>query len=135
MIECKLERGRLSFNLDAVLEQLPPDELRRLSTHLACTDAVLEDVTAQLLDGWTEDGSHGYGGMALPEPYTPLDKARRELAKRAGDVAKQELEKMERALRREIQRSKQESEWAWAMYHAWPDDAIQRRPERKEDKP
>jgi hypothetical protein len=113
----RVEGGRLSINIIDMLERLSIEDKRSIIDTLSCDDEVIADVTAQLLDGWTEAGSHGGRVGGQSEPSTPLDKARREIALRAGDVAKKEIDDLCNTLRWAKADNDRTSEWAWKMYH------------------
>jgi hypothetical protein len=66
---------------------------------LACQGDVVKYVTQQILDGQTEN--NWYSGRSIgasATAWTGLDWACREVAKRSGEVAKAEIEALERAL-------------------------------------
>lgn len=105
-----------------LLDALTPEQKRELVDSLSCEDAIIEDVTAQLLEGWTERGSHGGKSCSAdPEPSRPLDKARREIARRSGEVAQKEIEDLKRALVWQKAMEDRYSAAYFAAYHAWRD--------------
>lgn len=63
-------------------------------TSLACEDDIIEDVTDQIIKGWTEEGSHGYKHSGDADPSTALDKAVRAVALGAGEVAVREIRQL-----------------------------------------
>lgn len=98
------ESGVFSFDFAALLDQLNPNDKRALADHLACEDAIIDDVAAQIISGWTEAGSHGSKyATAEPEPTTGLAKAWRDVAKASGDVARKQIESLEDALQRKTE--------------------------------
>lgn len=120
--------GKLEFNLIDLFDNLPAETKIQLVESLSCDEAILKHVLDQLLDGWTENMY--YGATALPEatPFWSLDKAKREVAKRAGEVAKAEIERLERELARQKEENKKESDARWRLFHAWPREFMHRRP-------
>lgn len=94
--------SKLQIDVVDLFEHLDSDTLMSIADHVAITDQVIEFVTQQILDGWTEMDSHG-GKLAnaSPSPCTGLDKAVREVAKRSSEVAKIEIERLETALKME----------------------------------
>ncbi|SEI77964.1 hypothetical protein [Achromobacter sp. NFACC18-2] len=95
----ELKDGRLHFSLIDAIGQLTGEQKRDAITILACDDEVITMVGQQLVDGMTEDGS--CGGIlctASATPWRGLDKARRDVAKASGDIARQEIERLEQAL-------------------------------------
>lgn len=106
------KNGKLTLTLDEIRDLIPADEIPDLIVQFACEDEIIRHVAAQIVDGWTDDGSHGSRGYS-GKPSTPLDKARRLVAERAGDVARQEIETLKEALEREKARGDE----AWRRYH------------------
>jgi len=116
-MKVSIENGKISFKWQELLEHLSPEEIRELVDFLSCENQIIADVSAQLLDGWTEMGSHGYKGMASVEPFTPLEKARREIALRAGETAKAEIEDLIRALKMAKAGEARYSDWGFKLYN------------------
>lgn len=118
----KVEAGNLVISIASCLDELEPEEKRKFVDSLACEEEIIADVTSQVLDGWTENGSHGLKGGAEVEPHTALEKAIREVALRASDVARKEIENLVRALRWEKAASDCYRDWGFSLYHKWPRD-------------
>ena len=119
-MEAKIEGGRISVNIVDMLCSLSLEDKRSIIDTLSCDDEILADVTAQLLDGWTEAGSYGGRIGGAIEPFTPLDKARREIALRSGEVAKKEIEDLCNSLRWAKASEERLSDWGFKMYHGEP---------------
>lgn len=111
--------GKLELDIEDLLRQLPEDQKLALMESFSCDEVIIKHVTDQLLDGCTDNGFWGAGGVASDAPYTALDKAKREVAKRSGEVAKKEIEALECALAREKEQHKEIGDKYWALYHAW----------------
>lgn len=117
------DKRQIVIELSWLLSALNDDQKRELVDSLACENAIIEDVSAQLLSGWTERGSHGSRSCtADAEPYSPLDKARRELASRCDEVAKKEIEDLKRSLVWEKAVGDRYRDMYFALYHAWPSE-------------
>ncbi len=116
-MRAKVEKGDLCININAVLEALSLEDKISIMDRLSCDDEVIAHVTSQLLDGYTENGSCGYTRGGRAEPFTPLDKARREIALRSGEVAKKEIEDLCHSLRWVKACEKKYRDWGFAMYH------------------
>lgn len=101
-MQLKYDDGKLSFNAVELIDHMDENAKQNVIEILACSDKVIEYVIAQVLDGWTENGSHG-GRLctASDSPARGLDWAVREVAKRSGDVAEKEIERLESAIRSE----------------------------------
>jgi hypothetical protein len=96
----KYENGNLIIDAHELFDHIDPDKRLEVVESLSCNDTIIKHVTDQLLDGWTENCFCGATGSGSVEPYTILDKAKREIAKRSGEVAKREIERLETALDR-----------------------------------
>ena len=123
-MKATVDHGSINISIVSLLEELTPEERFELADALACDDAVFRNVADQIINGWTEMGSHGgkMGGQA--EPHTPLDKAIRAVAIGSGAVAKKEIEDMTTTMRRQHAWHEQTSKWAYEMYHAMIDAGL-----------
>jgi hypothetical protein len=84
---------------------------------MACEDAVIESVAAQIIEGWTQLGSRAGSCGTHATPHTPLDRAIREVAKRSGEVAKEEIEALETALAAAEAARRKAEDAKWTFYH------------------
>lgn len=90
---------KLEFDLHDLLSGAADETKIQLIESLACDDAIIKHVTDQILDHWTENcycGSRDY--EVGSQPLWPLDIAARRIALRAGEVAKNEIERLEKSL-------------------------------------
>lgn len=99
-MKATIDGDSFSFNVMDLIESLDLEGKRKLADSIACSDDVIEFVTQQILDGWTEFDSHGGISAATVEPYHGLDKAIREVSRRAPEVAAKEVKRLEDSLRR-----------------------------------
>ncbi len=92
----------VTVNLYEAFRAMPDEDKASFLDTLACDDGVIRLVSQQILDGWTDLCSHG--GTQCTDIHdvssTPLSAAVREVAKRSGDVARKEIERLERELAR-----------------------------------
>lgn len=94
--------GIFSFDFAALMDDLKPEDKLRLAESLACESAIITHVTAQILDGWTENCCHGPKCCTAPDDPAQchgLDWAVRQVAKRSGEVAAKEIARLEDALK------------------------------------
>ena len=86
--------GTLQLDIAEILEAAiahHPEIVERL----ACDDAVIRYVADQILNGYTESGSHGSTCCSAgDEPYTPLDQARARVVTGADEVARREIDRL-----------------------------------------
>jgi hypothetical protein len=109
-----IEKGRLSIDLFDLLGELTTDQRASLIDLLACRDEVINEVTNQIIDGWTTEGSHGstcFGGD--PDAVYGIDGARMRIAKASGEIVAREIER----LGEELKRSKARENEGWNKYH------------------
>lgn len=100
-MKAKITKDGLCIDIGSLLDSIAPEDKSELFKHIACDAQVIKDVTDQILDGWTEDGWHGrktIEASAEPRQWEAIDHAQREVAKRSGEVAKREIERLEKAL-------------------------------------
>lgn len=100
-MKVKILKEGLCVDIGDLLSNIAPEDKTELFKHIACDDQVITDVVAQILDGWTEDGWHGSKlseAVSEPAKWHAIDRAQREIAKRSGEVAKREIERLEKAL-------------------------------------
>ncbi len=108
-MKAKITKDGLCIDISTLLDSIAPEDKTELIKHIACDDQVIRDVSAQILDGWTEDGWHGSRNTEAQADtenrYAPaIDVVRRDFAKRSGEVAKREIEQLEKALSRANER-------------------------------
>ena len=100
-MEIKFKDGNLQIDLHSLLDNIREEDLSEFFESISCNDKVIKHVTDQILDRWTENGYSGSSNItASAEVYLGLDKVWREVAKRSGEVAKREIERLEEALKR-----------------------------------
>lgn len=102
-MKTSIVKGALHIDMHDLLNSIRDEDKSEMLKHVACDDQVIADVTAQILNGWTEDGWHGPKTFEAQADTVnryayALDKAAREIAKRSGEVAKREIERLEKAL-------------------------------------
>ena len=88
----------LELNLFDVLATIRTEDVPDLVDSLACQDAVIEAVGQLIIHGSTDRGSYGWESETASHPSTPLDRLRREIAKAHAGLAREEIEKLEKAL-------------------------------------
>lgn len=94
-----IKNGDLSIDIITLLDHLDDQAKIRMIDTLSCEEAIIKHVTDQILKGWTEEGSHGHEDLvAKADPCHQLEIARREIAKRANEVARAEIVKLEHVL-------------------------------------
>lgn len=91
-----------------LFEMMSSEEKSELIESLSCQDEVIKHVADQIIHGCTENGRHGWlsGGAA---PSTPLSVAVREIVMASSDLARKEIESLERMV--EIANKRNDELW------------------------
>jgi hypothetical protein len=96
----KYKEGKIQFDLHDLLQYVDKETKLEMIESLSCDDTIIKHVTEQIINKWTENCySGGSNCTASSEVHLGLDWAWREVAKRSGDVAKREIERLEEAIR------------------------------------
>lgn len=91
--------GKLQFDADDLFRDMPLESKLALADTLSCHDDVIKNVIDQVITGWTEMCSHGAKSFdAAPNPCFGLDYAVRQVALHSGELAKVEIERLQKAL-------------------------------------
>lgn len=99
------KNGAVTFELCEILQYLTPEQKLEMMEFFACDDVIIKHVTDQIVERWTENSFSGdLNIFATENPTYGLDWAWREVAKRSGEVAKREIERLEKSLEYSKQR-------------------------------
>ena len=93
-MDCKLIEGRIAVNVADLIDCLSDEDKVHIVELLSCDEKIIENIAAQIVDGWTEAGYHS-GITYGPMPHTALDKARRLVAKAAPDLRDKAITRLE----------------------------------------
>lgn len=108
------DNGLLSINIFDLLHELPENRHVELAESISCTNTIITHVMDQVLEGCTENGFSGSWSTTYNEP---LQKYRMQIAKQATDVAKSQIEELERRLVA-MEKSRDEySDLYFKLYH------------------
>ena len=96
-IETKLIDDNLTINIVDILTSLSEQQEQQLIEQLSCSEAIIKHVSDQIIHHLTENGFSGYvsGGAGVS---TSLDSAVRNIAKANSEIARREIESLERNL-------------------------------------
>lgn len=98
-MKVEYKTGTITLDLHELLQSVSPETKQELIESLSCDDDIIRHVSEQIISGWTDNMYCGSSACtANPDPTLPLDKARREIAKHAGEIAKKQIEELESAL-------------------------------------
>lgn len=96
----KYKDGKIEFDFNDLLDRMDTEGKLAMIENLACENDIIDHVTAQIIDGWTENGSYGSISCTASEnPYFGLDKAWRDVSRKADVVAQREISRLEKALK------------------------------------
>ena len=99
-MKATIEDNELRIDLYHLAESLSPEDRRKFADAAAFCDDIIQYVVQQVLDGATDFGS--YSGRAIPprsEPTRGLDWACRQIALRAGEVAADEIRRLQEGIK------------------------------------
>ena len=93
--------GNISIDLHELLCSVKAEDKISFVESLSCDEDIIRHVTDQIISGWTENCYCGSTSCSASDvPVYALDRARREIAKMSGDIAKREIEALEKSLTR-----------------------------------
>lgn len=81
-----------------LIELISPEDLVEFTQSLSCWDEVIKHVAEQIIHGQTEGGYSGSETLTQSKPSTPLQSARRDIAINSSDIAKREIEGLQKSL-------------------------------------
>jgi hypothetical protein len=104
IMKAKYEDGNIVIKEDIskVFRSMSEDDLNDVIQAISCESRVIENVAQQIIHGITDEGWHGSKGFDA-EPSTALDKAVREVAEKSNDIAKEEIGRLKRMVKRKEQ--------------------------------
>jgi len=101
----KFKDGKIEIDMMELMKGMIDSQKEQIIESLACDCDVIKFVTQQIIDGFTENGFFGSSlCTASHAPTYGLDWAKREVAKASGEVAKREIEALEKALKNSNER-------------------------------
>lgn len=96
----------IEINVSELFNDLPIETKRQIVEILSCDEEVIDFVMDQVFNGCTETGYSGWETCgANAEPAHGLDAARRRIALNSSDLAKEEIERLQKELKKEIQKN------------------------------
>lgn len=122
-----IDRGKLILDMYDLVQGMDALHRADLSRYLVADEtlfrAVLECVATGEYFSDSDDGAWWFGNQAVTE-------LREKLKPMMSDIARKTVEEMAAQRDRALAEEKSTREWAWAMYHAWPEGYGHRRPEK-----
>lgn len=95
----KIENGNIVIDLLDLLTNYNGKSKQEFLEIISCDDSVIKYVTQQIIDKWTESGF--FGVISDGNYLSGLDWAWREIAKHSSIIAKEEIEKLERLVKKQ----------------------------------
>jgi hypothetical protein len=91
----KIDNHNLVLPLWKLMEMLSEDDKLEVADYISCENSVIKNVADQIVEGYTESGSYGSKGYDPITKYpSPLEKARRQVANNASEVARYEIDRL-----------------------------------------
>ena len=116
----KIEGDNAIINIfDLIHDGIQEERKQELAESLTCSDFVIKSVLDQVLYGCTEQGFSGCDAINpdSEKSFTPLQKARRFVAKESSNVAKKEISQLQRRLESEIKQKDENIRKYYKLYH------------------
>lgn len=126
-VNVEIKGNDLVIDITSLLERLTSDDKHEIAQSIGCERDVIKSVVDQLVDGFTENSSHGYSDT--------IHEQRVRILERVSDIRFKVVRKLMRDLAIAKHGEKRHSDLAWKMYHAWPEGYWQSRPEIDEFDP
>jgi len=108
------DEGKLSIDVFHLLHELPEDKHVELAESISCSNVVITHVMDQVLHGCTENGFEGSWSTSYGEP---LQKYRMQIAKQSTEIAKKQIEELERRLKSQTEETEKYSDMYFKIYH------------------
>ena len=108
------DEGKLTIDAFHLLHELPENRHIELAESLSCSNMIITHVMDQVLQGCTENGFSGPWTTSYNEP---LQKYRMQIAKQSTEVAKSQIEELQRRLEMEKEQTKKYSDMYFKLYH------------------
>ena len=121
-MKIKIDADELTLNITELLEGMDLEARRDLAQSLAIDDDVFQAVADRICFGITDNGS--WVGRCQTE-----EKARAYLVSNVSAAAKRLVKQLQHDAEQAKLVEKRMDEWAWKMYHAWPDEYLMQRPD------
>ena len=106
--------GNLSVDMFHLLHKLPENRHVELVESLSCSNAVITHVMDQVLEGCTENGFSGSWSTSYSEP---LQEYRMQIAKQSNDVARKQIEELQRRLEASEEQKNEYIDKYFKLYH------------------
>ncbi len=100
-----------------LLELICENDMIEFTQSLSCYDSVIKHVAEQIINGCTDDGYHGSKSSVDSEPHTALQIAVRDVSINSGEIARREIESLQRALAAAEKVRDEYSNKYWDLYH------------------
>jgi len=115
------KEGKIEIDLFSLLESMSDESKLILIETLSCEKAIIKHVSDQILDGFTENVYSGGSGYGEIDHLSPLDEARRRVAKGASELSEKIIGELEWRVKREKEQAQKYMDAYFILYHAWPE--------------
>jgi hypothetical protein len=116
------KEGKLEIDLSSLFDSMLNESKLILIESLSCEDSIIKHVVDQILYGFTENVYSGGSRYGEADNLSPLDDARRKVAKGASEVSEKIISELEWQVKREKEQAEKYMEAYFKLYHAWPRD-------------
>ena len=99
LYSAEVKDGKLCVDLYHVFQNMPDESKKELINLLTCESVIIKSVIEQVLDGWNEDGYGAGYNPGSSTAYYGMDWAKRQIAKHSSEIAKNDIEGLEKKLK------------------------------------
>lgn len=100
-----------------LLELMSEDDKLHFMQSLSSHEIIIKHVADQIISGCTEDGYSGSYSSVESKPHTALQTAVRDISINSGEIARKEIESLQRALAAAEKARDEYSNKYWDLYH------------------
>ena len=100
-----------------LLELMSEDDKLHFMQSLSSHEIIIKHVADQIISGFTEDGYSGNYSGVESKPHTALQTAVRDISIKSGEIARKEIESLQRALAVTEKVRDEYSAKYWDLYH------------------
>jgi len=117
----------IRIKIGELVDSLSENDKKTLARHLAMEKPLIDSVVGQLVNGFTEDGS------CNSEHF--IEKIRLQVLDLLPKIEIETTRKILNDRKCALANEKRIRDWAWTLYHAWPEHHLRERPNTLEHYP
>ena len=124
-VPIRLDRDGLHIDVGFVMGGLSDETKSHLAMYLLTDDRLIQAVVEQMVDGITYDDAGLWWSMSAEA----IGRLRERLCEKLPEIAARAVKTLIHDRNAALAAAKQEWDWAWRLWHAWPEEHWRDRPE------